>query len=490
MTGVAFDVIDCDDDDAAVAVQDLLGGTLPDGPIVRTGRGWHLYVAPTGEGNRVGVLSKVDFRGVGGFVVAPPSIHPDGGNYEWEVRPEDASLRPLPGPLAALLRRPDDVHVNVTAPMTVIAAAMTTSYGRTALHNACQQIGTAVEGERNHTLNRATYSIGRLIAGAEVVEAEAVTALTTAALKAGLGERETKRTIESGIEAGKKLPRTAPGFEAKPKVASGAEVSASRAASAPGDVALLEVAHAHAGLFRSLPPQAPKLPLEVSWESGDGVHRIEITGPRLLGVVDQSVFLAVLALVGDEARRSNASASTSAGLSPGPIASSRQPVEVVTSLREIARLIGAGTGADDLRRIKDSLNRLRQVLVSWVEEDETGSHWVSSALLAHGTLSRDGALVVGVDPLLSDAACRSAARVRIELGELRTLTAETGPGRHAGRILLPRMAALVPPGGQRSFRMSMLAEMVYGPAEQGHSRERVAQVAAGAALTLIIHGAH
>jgi hypothetical protein len=87
-TGVAFDVLDVD----GPAGESALNGALPDaeaepvdGPTVATGRGWHVYLAPTGRGNRAGVVVGVDWRGAGGYVVAPPSIHPRGATYPWEL---------------------------------------------------------------------------------------------------------------------------------------------------------------------------------------------------------------------------------------------------------------------------------------------------------------------------------------------------------------------------------------------------------------------
>ena len=54
---------------------------------VRTPRGMHIYVAAQGDGNKADVFgsrSGVDYRGVGGYVVAPPSRTPD-GEYAWTV---------------------------------------------------------------------------------------------------------------------------------------------------------------------------------------------------------------------------------------------------------------------------------------------------------------------------------------------------------------------------------------------------------------------
>jgi hypothetical protein len=54
--------------------------------MVKTAHGFHWYVKPTGMGNRAGVLPGVDFRGKNGYVIAPPSVHPDGNRYRWVNR--------------------------------------------------------------------------------------------------------------------------------------------------------------------------------------------------------------------------------------------------------------------------------------------------------------------------------------------------------------------------------------------------------------------
>jgi hypothetical protein len=76
-------------------------GKLPPTPEARTGGGGrHLYLRhPGGEvHNRVGLLPGIDLRGDGGYVVAPPSIHPSGRPYVWlEGRePDILPLAPMP----------------------------------------------------------------------------------------------------------------------------------------------------------------------------------------------------------------------------------------------------------------------------------------------------------------------------------------------------------------------------------------------------------
>lgn len=44
--------------------------------------GMHLYVPATGDGNSAGIFPGVDYRGRGGYVVAPPS-RTDAGTYRW-----------------------------------------------------------------------------------------------------------------------------------------------------------------------------------------------------------------------------------------------------------------------------------------------------------------------------------------------------------------------------------------------------------------------
>ncbi len=75
-------------------------GALPaDTWLSITGRGgYHYFYKDTSiVKNRAGLYEGVDIRGDGGYIVAPPSIHPNGRKYEWEQSPEDTPLAMVNG---------------------------------------------------------------------------------------------------------------------------------------------------------------------------------------------------------------------------------------------------------------------------------------------------------------------------------------------------------------------------------------------------------
>src|SRR4029450_11384639 len=88
-TGQTFDVLDVDGPAGEAAIRELAAehGLQSSGPLVRPGGGWHYYLTPTGLGNvNPAGLEHVDWRGRGGYVVAPPSRHASRHPYRLMAR--------------------------------------------------------------------------------------------------------------------------------------------------------------------------------------------------------------------------------------------------------------------------------------------------------------------------------------------------------------------------------------------------------------------
>jgi hypothetical protein len=224
-TGVAFDVIDVDGPQGRRSLERFLaehaGGTPIGGPRVRTGSGagWHLYVAPTGQPDHIGVLLGVDYRAAGRYVVAPPSRHSATGRpYVWYAgRGLDTPLGEVPEALRErlaprLVERP-------TAPAPTRPAEPGHPYGRAVLQAETARIagargpGQGGGGERNQVLWEAARNLYNLVAGGVLDQAEVAAELERAAGACGLlrdEPRQTQRTIASARQVGMAHPRGIP----------------------------------------------------------------------------------------------------------------------------------------------------------------------------------------------------------------------------------------------------------------------------------------
>ncbi|GMA60352.1 bifunctional DNA primase/polymerase [Alicyclobacillus fastidiosus] len=86
-------VIDIDSPAAAKSASEQ---GLPTSPTVKTAKGWHVWCKTAKPmPSRVGILPGVDIRALGGYVIAPPSVHPSGGRYKW-IRGRGLWAWPLP----------------------------------------------------------------------------------------------------------------------------------------------------------------------------------------------------------------------------------------------------------------------------------------------------------------------------------------------------------------------------------------------------------
>jgi len=216
-TGYRFDVLDVDGPIGAQTLRAFADehALHSSGPLVRTGGGgWHYYLAPTGLGN-VGPrdLERVDWRGRGGYVVAPPSRHRSGHLYQWVAgRDLDTRLAEVPPPLLERLQ-----HRQADRPAPVVPIPIGDRpgphYGQAALAQEVARVAAAPQGQRNRQLWEAARNLYNLVATGALDHREVDQGLLQAAERCGLltdEPRQTQRTLASGRQVGLAHPRPAP----------------------------------------------------------------------------------------------------------------------------------------------------------------------------------------------------------------------------------------------------------------------------------------
>ena len=98
-SGLAVIDLDRHGPDDGVAVAEALHGWAPTGPYQATGGGGlqaFYRCPPGGIKTRASINPGVELRGDGAYVVVPPSIHPSGVAYAWQVGPDDEPLPDVP----------------------------------------------------------------------------------------------------------------------------------------------------------------------------------------------------------------------------------------------------------------------------------------------------------------------------------------------------------------------------------------------------------
>jgi hypothetical protein len=153
-----------------------------------------------------GIGPQLDWRGIGGYVVAPGMC----SGYSWDPHLGiDTPMIEIP---AALMPH-EKVRGNGHAPDAVSGLD---PYGEAALDSACRAIMNAPNGQQENTLNDECFSIGRLAGAGKIPEGFARDTLRWAALK--IVSYDTKRpwrtsTIEAKVNkafsAGLRHPREA-----------------------------------------------------------------------------------------------------------------------------------------------------------------------------------------------------------------------------------------------------------------------------------------
>lgn len=174
-------------------------GSLPQTVESLTGGGGrHLFFRHPGVvRNSVGRLGPgLDVRGDGGYVIVPPSLHPEGKRYVWRAghSPDEMPLAEVPAWLIEKVRE----QYGKLSPRPVNSNP---AYAEAAMERELDKLTRARPGERNDTLNHAAFALGRFLGAGTLSRSIVERALLEQAVEIGLPVAEAQRTIASGINA-------------------------------------------------------------------------------------------------------------------------------------------------------------------------------------------------------------------------------------------------------------------------------------------------
>lgn len=229
-------VVDIDGEAAelAIAALEREHGALPACWVSTTGKGRHLWFRHDERiRNTVDRQNLIDTRSTGGYVVAPPSAHPNGTHYAWvdgrqptgepvecpewfidwllslknRKRADEAAMPAAPAPRREELRTGED-HPHRKWCLRALEA------------EAYDVAGLGHGAGRNNALNTAAYKLAGYMPSGFLDEHEIVGALMDAATRCNLlaedGRAACLATIRSGINAGRSKPRELPELRARP----------------------------------------------------------------------------------------------------------------------------------------------------------------------------------------------------------------------------------------------------------------------------------
>lgn len=177
-------VVDIDGEAGAEAFRAQVGPDVPPTAVAKTSRGLHLwFVSPQIVRSTV-LAEKLDLKGVGGYVVAPPSVHPDTGlMYEW--------LIPLVvDGVATVDWLPDPIDEIVMVRQQVYTRPIERAVAGSSIDALVRHLAQKSEGTRNNTLYWAACCARDDGFPLDV-------ALANLAPASGLPDFEARRTIKS-----------------------------------------------------------------------------------------------------------------------------------------------------------------------------------------------------------------------------------------------------------------------------------------------------
>jgi hypothetical protein len=196
-TGAGFFVVDLDGQEAAAWWKECCArnGGLDRTLTIQTKKGWHLFfrsqAPPPNSASRL--ATHVDVRGVGGYVVGAPSVHPEGCVYA--VR-RDLPAIEAPGWLIDLAKPPEPpAFVPSTPPLHGEGSRLRSVEGVI----AC--VATARPGERNRMTYWAACRLLERASEGLITHRLAEELLVEAGRRTGLACHEIIRTMRSAERA-------------------------------------------------------------------------------------------------------------------------------------------------------------------------------------------------------------------------------------------------------------------------------------------------
>jgi hypothetical protein len=151
-------------------------------------------------------LEHVDWRGRGGYVVAPPSRHASGHPYQWVPgRDLETPLTEVPTPLRARLERQWPQRSPHPVELAATGVDRGDRYAQAVLTEELARVATAPVGHRNRQLWESTRNLYNLVATGALDHREVDQELLAAAERCGLlaeEPRQTHRTLASGRQVG------------------------------------------------------------------------------------------------------------------------------------------------------------------------------------------------------------------------------------------------------------------------------------------------
>jgi hypothetical protein len=174
----------------------------PTAAVATGGGGWHLYYRHPVVPTRAALPGRdgIDLKGDGGYVTAPPSVHPDTKKpYRWAGGRDISEMPPalraavcVPPPAPAAPRQPRQPRTSARGGISNPAALLAANL---------RKVTEAPKGERRHTLYGAARGVARMVRAGAMAPADGVAALTDIGQQAEQTPRDIRAAISDAFKA-------------------------------------------------------------------------------------------------------------------------------------------------------------------------------------------------------------------------------------------------------------------------------------------------